>query len=80
MHRFRPELDRLLVEIPAGGSPGAVLEAIERGGGHVVALEIEQDGDRRNIAVDIELRGAAASSIVADVGEIDGVLEVRWTE
>ena len=80
VHRFRPELDRLLVEIPAGGSPGAVLEAIERGGGHVVALEIEQDGDRRNIAVDIELRGAAASSIVADVGEIDGVLEVRWTE
>ena len=80
VHRFRPELDRLLVEIPAGGSPGAVLEAIERGGGHVVALEIEQDGDRRNIAVDIELRGAAASSIVADVGEIDGVLEVRRTE
>ena len=80
VHRFRPDVDRLLVEIPAGGSPGAVLEAIERGGGHVVALEIEQDGDRRNIAVDIELRGAAASSIVADVGEIDGVLGVRWTE
>ena len=80
VHRFRPELDRLLVEIPAGGSPGAVLEAIERGGGHVIALEIEQDGDRRNIAIDVELRGTAAPSIVADVGEIDGVLEVRWTE
>jgi putative Mg2+ transporter-C (MgtC) family protein len=80
VHRLRPQVDRLLVEIPAGGSPGAVLEAIERRGGRVVALEIEQDGDRRNIAVDIELRGIAAPAIVADVGEIDGVLEVRWTE
>jgi putative Mg2+ transporter-C (MgtC) family protein len=80
VRRFRPEVDRLLVEIPAGGSPGAVLEAIERRGGRVVGLEIEQDGDRRNIAADIELRGIAAPTIVADVGEIDGVLEVRWTE
>jgi putative Mg2+ transporter-C (MgtC) family protein len=80
VHRFRPEVDRLLVEIPAGGSPGAVLEAIERSGGRVVGLEIEQDGDRRSIAADIELRGIAAATVVADVGEIDGVLEVRWTE
>ena len=57
-----------------------MLEAIERRGGRVVALEIEQDGDRRNIAADIELRGIEAPMIVADVGEIDGVLEVRWTE
>ncbi|MDX6486103.1 MAG: putative Mg2+ transporter-C (MgtC) family protein [Gaiellaceae bacterium] len=78
--RFRPEVERLLVEIPAGGSPGAVLEAIERRGGRVVALEIAQEGDRRSIAVDLQLRGIAAPTIVADVGEIDGVLEVRWTE
>jgi len=80
VRRIRPEVDRLLVEIPAGGSPGAVLEAIERRGGRVIALEIEQDGDRRSIAADIELRGIDAPSIVADVGEIDGVLGVRWTE
>ena len=78
--RFRPEVDRLLVEIPAGGSPGAVIEAIERRGGRVVALEIAQEGDRRSIAADVELRGTDAPAIVADVGEIDGVLEVRWTE
>jgi putative Mg2+ transporter-C (MgtC) family protein len=80
VRRIRPEVDRLLVEIPAGGSPGAVLEAIERRGGRVIALEIEKDGDRRSIAADIELRGIDAPSIVADVGEIDGVLGVRWTE
>jgi putative Mg2+ transporter-C (MgtC) family protein len=80
VRRYRLEVDRLLVEIPAGGSPGAVLEAIERRGGRVVSLEIAQEGDRRSMAVDIELRGIEAPVVVADVGEIDGVLEVRWTE
>ncbi|MGZ4335583.1 MAG: MgtC/SapB family protein [Gaiellaceae bacterium] len=80
IRRFRPEIERLLVEIPAGGSPGAVLEAVERRGGRVVSLEIAQEGDRRSIAVDVELRGISAPTIVAEVGEIDGVLEVRWTE
>jgi putative Mg2+ transporter-C (MgtC) family protein len=80
VRRYRPEVDRLLVEIPAGGSPGAVLEAVERSGGRVVSLEIAQEGDRRSIAVDVELRGLEAPLVVADVGEIDGVLEVRWTE
>jgi putative Mg2+ transporter-C (MgtC) family protein len=80
VRRYRPEVDRLLVEIPAGGSPGAVLEAVERSGGRVVSLEIAQEGDRRSIAVDVELRGIEAPQVVADVGEIDGVLEVRWTE
>ena len=80
VRRYRAEVDRLLVEIPAGGSPGAVLEALERRGGRVVSLEIAQEGDRRSIAVDVELRGIEAPLVVADVGEIDGVLEVRWTE
>jgi putative Mg2+ transporter-C (MgtC) family protein len=80
VHRFRPDVDRLLVEIPAGGSPGPVIEAIERSGGHVRSLEIAQEGDRRSIAVDIELAGVQAPAVVAAVGEIDGVLEVRWNE
>jgi putative Mg2+ transporter-C (MgtC) family protein len=80
VRRFRPETDRLLVEIPAGGSPGAVLEAIERRGVRVVSLEIAQEGDRRSMAVDVELRGVTAPNVVAEVGEIDGVLDVRWTE
>jgi putative Mg2+ transporter-C (MgtC) family protein len=80
VHRYRPDVDRLLVDIPAGGSPGAVLEAIERRGGRVTSLEIAQEGDRRSIAVDVELRGTDAPGVVAAVGEVDGVLEVRWTE
>jgi putative Mg2+ transporter-C (MgtC) family protein len=80
IRRYRIELDRLLVEIPAGGSPAPLLEAVERQGSRVVSLEIEQEGDRRSVAMLIELLGATAPAIVAGVAEIDGVLEVRWTE
>jgi len=80
VRRYRPEVDRLLVEIPAGGSPGTVVDAIEQRGGRVVGLEIEQDGDRRHVAADVELRGIDAPKFVAAVGEVEGVLEVRWAE
>ncbi len=78
--RFRAGLDRLLVEIPAGGSPVPVIEAIERNGGRLVSLEVTQEGERRSVAADIELPAGAAPSIVAGVAEIYGVLEVRWME
>jgi len=80
LSRFRPVLDRLLVDIPAGGSPAPIIEAIEQHGGRVVSLEVSQEGDRRAVAVDIELRQAAAPAVVAGVADIDGVLEVRWME
>ena len=80
IHRFRPALDRLLVEIPAGGSPVPIIEAIERQGGQVRSLEVAQEGDRRSVAVDVELRTGSAPAVVAAVAEIDGVLEVQWTE
>ena len=80
LSRYRPEVDRLIVDIPAGGSPVPVLEAIELRGGRVISLEIAQEGDRRSMAIDVELQGVHAPTIVADVASIDGVLEVRWTE
>jgi putative Mg2+ transporter-C (MgtC) family protein len=78
--RYRPALDRLLVEIPAGGSPVPVIDAIERQGGRVVSLDVAQEGDRRSVAVDLQLAAGSAPSVVAAVAEIDGVLEVRWME
>jgi putative Mg2+ transporter-C (MgtC) family protein len=79
--RFRPALHRLLVEIPAGGSPAPIIDAIEAQRGRVVSLEVAQEGDRRSVAVDVELAtGGSAPAVVAGVAEIDGVLEVRWME
>src|SRR4051812_16754861 len=47
--RFRDETERLLVEIPAGGSPAPLIEAIEQYG-RLVSLEVTQEGDRRSVA------------------------------
>src|SRR3954451_6605912 len=67
LNRFRPALDRLLVEIPAGGSPVPVIEAIERQGGRVVSLEVAQEGDRRSIALDLQLTAGSTPSVRAGV-------------
>jgi putative Mg2+ transporter-C (MgtC) family protein len=80
LSRYRPVHDRLLVEIPAGGSPVPIIEAIERQRGRVVTLDIAQEGDRRSVAVDVQLMAGSAPAVVASVAEIDGVLEVRWTD
>lgn len=80
LSRYRPQHDRLLVEIPAGGSPVPIIEAIERRGGKVVSLDIAQEGDRRSVGIDVELAAGSAPAVVAEVAEIDGVLEVRWTD
>jgi putative Mg2+ transporter-C (MgtC) family protein len=78
--RFRPHIDRLLVEIPAGGSPAPVIEVIERHAGRVVSMEVTQEGDRRSVVVDVQLHESAAPFVVAGVADIDGVLEVRWED
>jgi putative Mg2+ transporter-C (MgtC) family protein len=77
--RFRHQTERLLVEVPAGGSPAPVIEAVERFG-RVVSLDVAQEGDRREIAIDVALHNVGSPQVVAAVAEIDGVLEVRWIE
>jgi len=77
--RFRSQTERLLVEVPAGGSPAPVIEAVERYG-RVVSLDVAQEGDRREIAIDVALHNQGSPQLVAAVAEIDGVLEVRWME
>jgi putative Mg2+ transporter-C (MgtC) family protein len=80
MTRFRAAHDRLLVEIPAGGSPAPIIEAVEQQGGRVLSLDVTQEGERRSVALDVELPATAAPGVVAGVADIDGVLEVRWME
>lgn len=80
LRRFRPQIERLLVQIPAGGSPAPLIEVIERHAGRVVSMEVTQEGDRRSVVVDVQLSQTAAPFVVAGVAEIDGVLEVRWED
>jgi putative Mg2+ transporter-C (MgtC) family protein len=77
---FRPHTERLLVQIPAGGSPAPVIEVIEHHAGRVLSMEVTQEGDRRSVLVEVQLHESVAPFVVAGVADIDGVLEVRWED
>ena len=80
VRRYRPETDRLLVQIPSGGSPAPLVEAVEAHGGRIVALEVSQEADRREVVMDVAVRETEAQAVVATVADVEGVLEVRWTD
>jgi putative Mg2+ transporter-C (MgtC) family protein len=81
MSRYRPETDRLLVQLPTGMSPAPVIEKLESLGGRLQALEVGQEADRRTALLDVTLPAKAnAPAIVAQLSELDHVLEVRWSD
>jgi putative Mg2+ transporter-C (MgtC) family protein len=81
MIRFRPETDRLLVQLPAGESPGPLIEALEGLGARLQSLEISHEADRRTVLLDVTLpRQADAPAIVAKLSDLEHVLEIRWTD
>jgi putative Mg2+ transporter-C (MgtC) family protein len=79
--RIRTETSRLVAQLPVGESPGPLISELEAGGGRVQSLEISQEADRRTVQVDVTLpREADAPSIIARLGELEHVLEIRWTD
>ena len=81
LHRFRPEDARLLVELPSGASPGAVIDEVERGGLRIESIDVSQEGDRRRLALDVRLpREVHPAHIVARIADVEDVSEVRWGE
>jgi len=81
LRRYRPEEGRLLVELPAGESPGAVIDEVERAGLRIEAMDVSQEGDRRRLALDVEMpREVRPASVVARIADVQNVSEVRWSE
>jgi putative Mg2+ transporter-C (MgtC) family protein len=79
--RFRPEDGRLLVALPAGQAPGAVIDEVERAGARISSLEVSQEGDRRRLEFDVVLpRDAQPPAVVARIAHLADVVEVRWTD
>jgi putative Mg2+ transporter-C (MgtC) family protein len=77
--RFRPVTGRLLVQLPAGQSPGTLVSEVERMGAELEALEIGQEADRRTVALDLAMpQGEDAAKFVAKVAEVEHVLDVQW--
>jgi len=79
--RFRPETDRLLVQMPTGESPGPLIAKLEALGTQLQSLEISQEADRRTVLLDVTLPPQTdAPSIVAKLSDVENVLEIRWTD
>jgi putative Mg2+ transporter-C (MgtC) family protein len=79
LHRFRPEDGRLLVELPAGTAPGMLIDEVESAGARIAGIEVSQEGDRRQLRLDVVLpRDLASTRLVARVAEAPNVADVRW--
>ena len=81
LRRFQPEDGRLLVELPAGQSPGAVIDEVELAGARLESIEVSQQGDRRRLELDVALpQGLRAPALVTRIAELEHVAEVRWAD
>ncbi len=81
MRRFRPETERLVAQLPAGESPSPLIERLETLGGRLQALEVGHEADRRTVLMDVTLPPKAdPPAIVADLSELEHVLEIRWSD
>ena len=81
MVRFRPETDRLVVQLPAGESPAPLIGALEEAGAQLRSLEIGHEADRRTVLLDVTLPPRSdAPAIVARLSELENVLEIRWAD
>ena len=81
LRRFRNEDGRLLVAVPAGEPPGAVIDAIEATGARIGSLEVTQEGERRRLELNVVLpRDTQSMQLVARIADVEGVAEVRWDD
>ena len=81
LKRFRTEDGRLLIELPVGIRPGALIDEIEKSGARISAIEVSREGDRRRLEVDVILpRTVAAPHLVTRVADVPDVADVRWSD
>jgi putative Mg2+ transporter-C (MgtC) family protein len=77
--RTRPEEGRLAVQLPAGASAVSVLEAVERAGADVSALEFSEEGDQRRIDLSVRLgTGKTAAELIDAMTQVEDVRGARW--
>jgi putative Mg2+ transporter-C (MgtC) family protein len=79
--RFRVQTNTLVAQLAAGASPGPLLDEVERLGARVKSVEIGHDADRRTVLLDVRMPPQLdAPRVIAQVGDLDNVLEVRWND
>jgi putative Mg2+ transporter-C (MgtC) family protein len=79
LRRFRAEDGRLFVELPAGTTPGNVIDEVLQAGARISSIGVGQEGDRRRLELDVVLpRNMTAPHLVARVADVPDVADVRW--
>jgi putative Mg2+ transporter-C (MgtC) family protein len=76
--RFRPDRERLLVDLASGRSVAPVLEAVERTGARVESLEVTGDEERRSVAVEVDLPPGGQAETTGALSRLEGVRAIRW--
>jgi hypothetical protein len=67
--------------LPAGSSPGPLIDEVEQLGARVHSVEISHEADRRTVLLDVAMPPhVEAPRVIAQVGGLDDILEVRWTD
>jgi putative Mg2+ transporter-C (MgtC) family protein len=79
--RFAVQGSTLVAQLASGSSPGPLLDEVERLGARVKSVEIGHEADRRTLLLDLRVPPAVdAPRVIARLGELDNVLEVRWSD
>ena len=76
--RFRPDRERLLVDLAPGRSAAPVLAAVEEAGGRIESLSVTGDDERRSVALEVDLPEEARLATTSAVSELEGVRGIRW--
>jgi putative Mg2+ transporter-C (MgtC) family protein len=76
--RYRPDRERLLVDLAPGRSAAPVLAAVEQLGGEVESLAVIEDEERRSLALEVDLTEEARREAMSVLTELDGVRGIRW--
>jgi putative Mg2+ transporter-C (MgtC) family protein len=76
--RYRPERERLLVDLAPGRSAAPVLAAVEEAGGEIESLSVLGDDERRSVAIEVDLPAEARLATASAVSELEGVRGIRW--
>ena len=76
--RYRPERERLLVDLAPGRSATPVLAAVEEAGGQIESLSVLGDEERRSVAIEVDLPAEARLATARAVSELEGVRGIRW--
>jgi putative Mg2+ transporter-C (MgtC) family protein len=78
---FRVQTSRLEAQMRAGSSPGPLIDEVERLGARVQSVEIGHEADRRTVLLDVTMPPRTdAPRVIAQVGDLDDILEVRWSD